>query len=235
VRRMASRTSARTMTYGFSDDAEVRADDVESLGLEGMAFRLQTPAGERRVTIPALGRLAVHNALAAAAAGLAAGMTLDEIVPGLGAVSTAPHRSVVVRAGGIVIVDDSYNASPGSVKAALELLAGIPGRPIAVLGEMRELGEAHDAGHREVGTAAGEVLDLLVVVGGGPGGPAAGIVEGARAAGLAPDRVLAVADAPAAVAALGPRLADGDAVLVKASRGVALEAVVDGLVEALRR
>ena len=72
------------MTYGFADDADVRADDVESRGLDGMRFRLLTPAGERAVAIPALGRLAVHNALAAAAAGLAAGLSLDDVVPGPG-------------------------------------------------------------------------------------------------------------------------------------------------------
>ena len=114
-----------------------------------------TPAGDRDVSIPGLGRLAVHNALAAVAAGLAAGMTLDEIVPGLGAGSRADHRSVVLRAGGVVIVDDAYNASPASVTAALELLSGLPGRHVAVLGAMRELGTAHDAGHVEAGEAAG--------------------------------------------------------------------------------
>ena len=102
-----------------------------------------------------------------------------------------------------------------------------------MLGELRELGPAHDAGHREVGQAAGDALDLLVVVDGGPGGAAEGIATGARAAGLAPDRVLAVPDAAAAVDALRRRLVPGDVVLVKASRGVALELVVDGLVEAL--
>jgi UDP-N-acetylmuramoyl-tripeptide--D-alanyl-D-alanine ligase len=137
------------------------------------------------------------------------------------------------RAGGVVIVDDSYNAAPGSVRAALELLAGLPGRRVAVLGELRELGSAHAAGHREAGEAAGDTLDLLVVVDGGPGGAAEGIAQGARAAGLAPERVLVAADAASAVEVLRGRLAPGDVVLVKASRGVALERVVDGLVEVL--
>jgi UDP-N-acetylmuramoyl-tripeptide--D-alanyl-D-alanine ligase len=233
VVRMASRTTAAVTTYGFAADADVRATDVESLGLGGMRFRLRAPAGEREVVIPALGRMAVHNALGATAAGLAAGMALDEIVPGLSTGSQAPHRSVVIRAGGVVIVDDSYNASPGSVRAALELLAGIPGRQVAVLGEMRELGTAHDAGHREVGEVAGATLDLLVVVDGGPEGAAEGIAEGAREAGLAADRVIAVADARAAIEVLRARLVAGDVVLVKASRGVELERVVEGLVEAL--
>jgi UDP-N-acetylmuramoyl-tripeptide--D-alanyl-D-alanine ligase len=133
----------------------------------------------------------------------------------------------------VTIVDDTYNASPGSVRAARELVAGIPGRHVAVLGEMRELGETHDAGHREVGEAAGGILDLLVVVDGGHGGAASGIVAGAQAAGLAAGRLIAVPDAAAAVEALRARLEPGDVVLVKASRGVALEQVVDGLVEAL--
>jgi UDP-N-acetylmuramoyl-tripeptide--D-alanyl-D-alanine ligase len=232
VRRMASRTRARALGYGFAPDADVRADDVASLGLGGMAFRLRTAAGERAVEIRGLGRMAVHNALAATATGLAAGMTLDEVVPGLVVAGSAPHRSTLIHAGGVVIVDDTYNASPGSVRAALELLAGLPGRHVAVLGEMRELGEAHEAAHVEVGEAAAGMVDLLVVVDGGAGEPAEGIVAGARRAGLARDRLI-VADAGAVGGVVRPRLHEGDAVLVKASRGVALERVVDDLVAML--
>lgn len=233
VRRMAARTRARVVTYGFAGDADVRAEQVEPAGFEGMRFRLVTPAGSRDVTITGLGRLAVHNALAGAAVGLAAGMDLEAIVPGLAVGGSAPHRSVVHRVGGVTIVDDAYNASPGSVRAALDLLAGLPGRHLAVLGEMRELGDAHDAGHREVGAVAGAMLAELVVVDGGPGGAAAGITEGAIEAGLGPEHLTAVGDADAAVAALLPRLAPGDVVLVKASRGVELEHVVDGLLAVL--
>jgi UDP-N-acetylmuramoyl-tripeptide--D-alanyl-D-alanine ligase len=234
VRRMAARTRARATTYGFAADADVRADDVVSRGLDGMTFRLVTPSGERVVEIAALGRLAVHNALAATAAGLAAGLTLDEIVPGLAAPSRAPHRSTVIRAGGVIIVDDAYNASPGSMRAALELLAGIPAaRRIAVLGEMRELGRAHDDGHREVGAIAAEILDLLVVVDGAPGGAAAGIVDSALTAGLAPERVVTAADAASATDVMRALMAPGDVVLVKASRGIELERVVEALTAAL--
>ena len=233
VRRMGPRTRARVRTYGFAPDADVRAREVTSRGFEGMRFLLVTPDGDRDVSIPGLGRLAVHNALAAVAAGLAAGMTLDEIVPGLGAGSRAEHRSVVVRAGSVVIVDDAYNASPASVTAALELLSGLPGRHVAVLGAMRELGTAHDAGHVEAGEAAGRTLDRLVVVDGGEAGEAAGIVSGALAAGLSPDAITVVADPAAAVEALRGELRAGDVVLVKASRGIELERVVDGLVDAL--
>jgi UDP-N-acetylmuramoyl-tripeptide--D-alanyl-D-alanine ligase len=117
--------------------------------------------------------------------------------------------------------------------AALELLAGLPGRHVAVLGEMRELGSEHDAGHRAVGAVAGRVLELLVVVDGQAGGAAAALAEAALEAGLPADALIAVPDATAAVTALAGRLVAGDVVLVKASRGVELERAVDGLAAAL--
>ena len=230
VRRMASRTSARSMTYGFADDADVTAEAVESAGADGMRFLLRAGGRRSPVTIPTLGRLAVHNALAAAAVGLAAGMALDEIVAGLASGWAAPHRAELVRAAGVTIVDDSYNASPASVAAAIELLAGLPGRRIAVLGEMLELGDGHVSGHRAVGEAAAAAVELLVVV--GPG--AAPIADAARDAGLGADAVLPVADRDAALEALRPRLRPGDVVLVKASRGVALDLLVDQLAAELR-
>ena len=230
VRAMSSRTSAGSVTYGFADDADVTADAVESAGADGMRFVLRAGGRRSAVTIPTLGRLAVHNALAAAAVGLAAGMTLDDVVAGLRSGWAAPHRAELVRAGGVTIVDDSYNASPASVAAAIELLAGLPGRRIAVLGEMLELGEGHVSGHRAVGEAAAAAVELLVVV--GPG--AASIADAARDGGLAEDAVVRVADRDAALDALRPRLRPGDVVLVKASRGVALDLLVDQLAAELR-
>ena len=225
VREMYVRTVARSATYGFAEDADVRAVEVESAGLAGMRFTL-VAAGERRpVTIPTLGRLAVHNALAGAAVGIAAGLDLDTIAEGLARGWSAPHRGQLVRAGGVTIVDDSYNASPGSVTAALDLLAGLPGRRVAVLGEMLELGDAHVAGHLEVGEAAAGVVDLLVVV----GDEALAIADGARDAGLDPARVLLAHDRDTALDILRPRLREGDVVLVKASRGIALDLLVDDL------
>ena len=229
VRRMAARTTARTLDYGFADDADVGAEDVVSAGVDGMRFTLRSPAGSRAMSIPVLGRLGVHNALAAAAVGIAAGLTLDEIEAGLAGGWSAPHRAALVRAGGVTIVDDSYNASPGSVVAALELLAGLPGRRIAVVGEMLELGDAHRSGHRLVGVAAARTVELLVVVGDG----AAEIAEGALGAGLPAERVLRVPDRDAAQAVLLERLEPGDVVLVKASRGIALDLLVEDLREAL--
>ena len=229
VRRMAARTRARALTYGFASDADVRAEAVESRGADGMTFRLVTSGVDEPVSIPTLGPLAVHNALAAAAAGLAAGLSPATVVGALASGWSAPHRAELIRAGDVTIVDDSYNASPGSVTAALELLAGLPGRKIAVLGEMLELGDEHEAGHRRVGETAAALADRLIVVGDG----ATAIAEGARDAGMASASVFVTPDRETALDRLLVDRAANDVVLVKASRGIALDLLVDDLVEAL--
>ena len=231
VARMARRTAATVLTYGFSDDAEVTAEQVVSAASEGMRFVLRTRAGRRPVSLPGLGRHSVHNALAAAAVGTAAGLGLDEIATGLAVRPPAAHRGELLRLGDVTILDDSYNAAPASMRAALAVMADLPGRRVAVLGEMLELGAGHDAGHVEVGTAAAAVAELLVVVGRG----AAPIARAARAAGMSPSRVIEVDDREAALDALRPRLAGGDVVLVKASRGIALDRLVDALQAELGR
>jgi UDP-N-acetylmuramoyl-tripeptide--D-alanyl-D-alanine ligase len=225
VTRMDRRSAARALRYGFAEAADVRAEAVTGAGFDGMLFRLVTPLGSRPVAIPTPGGLSVHNATAAAAVGIAAGLDLDTIVAGLAGGWAAPHRTEIVRLRGVTVVDDSYNASPGSVVAALDLLAGMPGRHLAVLGEMLELGDGHEAGHLAVGAAAAPLVERLIVV----GADARGIVDGAIEAGLPAEHVQHVADGEAALDALRPRLREGDTVLVKASRGVELDRLVDAL------
>ena len=215
------------MTYGFAPDADVRADDVASEGADGMRFRLRIPAAgvDAPMRVATLGRHAVHNALAAAAVGLHAGISVDRIAGGLADARTPAHRGELIAAGPITLLDDSYNASPRSMRAALELLASLPGRHVAVLGEMYELGEGTEAGHREVGEIAAGLVDLLVVVGAG----ARPTAEVARAGGLAADRVVEVPDRSSAQVALRGLLQPGDLVLLKASRGAELDLLVEAL------
>ncbi|MCU0484396.1 MAG: UDP-N-acetylmuramoyl-tripeptide--D-alanyl-D-alanine ligase [Chloroflexi bacterium] len=206
VAAMAARTQADVLTYGLDPAADIRAEALRAGGASGMSFELvaRRPRPARfAVGISALGRHSVVNALAAAAVGLVAGLADEEIATGLGAPwgSAAGRRSRLVRAGGITILDDTYNASPPSMRAALELLGSLGGRPVAVLGEMLELGPLHEPAHREVGACAAGIVAELVVV--GPG--AAGIADGAEAAGLAPARVHRVADREAALAVLRAR------------------------------
>ncbi len=230
VRALGDRTAARVLTYGLAPGADVTAEAVVSRGAAGMTFDLVASAPRPAripVAIGALGRHSVQNALAAAAVGLVAGLTDTQIAAGLAAPwgTAAPHRGALVIAPGLTILDDTYNASPPSMLAALEVLSTLPGRPVAVLGEMRELGALHEDGHYQVGEAAARVAAELIVVGTRAGAVAAG----AMAAGLDPARIHAVADREAALAVLRGILRAGDAVLVKASRGAALESIVEAL------
>ncbi|MEA2026688.1 MAG: UDP-N-acetylmuramoyl-tripeptide--D-alanyl-D-alanine ligase, partial [Chloroflexota bacterium] len=223
---MAGDTRARVLTYGFSDAAEVRATDIRSLGAAGMRFKLQLPQGVHEVTTPVLGRHGVHNALAAAAVATCVDMAIDDIIRGLGRDFVMPHRSQLISAGAWTILDDSYNASPDAVLAALGLLAELPGRRIAVLGEMLELGDAAAAEHRRVGEHAADVADELIVVGEG----AQGIADGAIGRGMDTPSVRLAADRDEALSLLLAVLRDGDTVLLKASRGAEFDLLVEKLV-----
>lgn len=226
-RPMAAATRARVVWYGLGSEAQVRAEDPVPCGT-GVRFRLRAPElaeGEAVVTLPMPGRHHVSDALAAAATGLVLGLDLGEIARGLARVTLPEMRSRILALGGLTVIDDTYNASPASVKAALETLDQVAsGRRVAVLGDMLELGTYALAGHREVGQAAARV-DLLLTV----GTHARHIREAAVAAGLAPERALHCADRAEALAILQRLLRPGDTVLVKGSRALRLEAVVSGL------
>lgn len=217
VAAMAKRTSARVVLYGTSAGCDVRGVDLDSQGLEGIAFTLECGGRRVRVQTHLPGRHILHNALPAAAAGLAEGLALDEVVSAL-AVAQVPLRLSVHRARcGATILDDTYNASPSSMMAALDLLAELPGRRIAVLGDMRELGGLEEEGHRSVGLRAAEVAQLIYVV--GDLGRLTG--EAARLAGH--DGVSFWRSKQEAAQDLRGRLEPGDVVLLKASRAMALE------------
>ncbi len=227
VTRMAERRSGqlRVLRYGFSNAADVTAADIESLGENGMQFTLQIGGGATPARIPALGRHSVHNALAAAAVGHALGLDAATIVSGLEQPFSVPHRSTLVRAGDWRILDDTYNAAPDSMAAALDLLASLPGRRIAVLGEMLELGDLSDDAHRKVGAHAAQAAQVLVAI-----GPFASLYsQGARDAGMSAADIIETRDRAAALSSLEHNLRPGDVVLVKASRGAELDLLVDEL------
>ena len=226
VASMATRTRARALLYGQSSQCQVRADDLEGHGLEGISFRLSHDGRSVAVETPLPGLHHVYPALAAAAAGLSEGLTLAEIAEALRQARPELRLRPRTASSGATILDDSYNASPQSMLATLDLLASLPGRRIAVLGEMRELGAAEEEGHRQVGEHAAACADLVLVV----GERARPLYEAALAAGTAEARFF---NAPADVLpVLRDELKPGDHVLVKASRAVALETVVEALVAA---
>ena len=232
VASMARETPARSVTFGRARGAGVTvAGDVTDTET-GVAFTLEIAGRRQPVTLAFAGRHNVSNALAAAAVGLALGLGIEDIARGLAAARPVGGRGVWKRAGDVAILDDTYNASPASVRAALDTLAARRGtrRAIVVLGDMLELGALSDEAHREVGRAIAALpADELV----GVGRAAALAVEAARAAGLGEAHHTATFEE--AVTRLLKRLAPGDVVLVKGSRGMRMERVVDALVARLAR
>ncbi len=225
VRKMAERTQARVFTYGLTPQADLWADNIEGLGLEGVRFRLHYGHDILYLRVPMIGRHSVHTALRAAAVGLAEGLTWQEIVQGLRG-GHAQLRLVAVRsASGALLLDDTYNASPASTLAALNLLEELEGHKIAVLGDMLELGPYERQGHKMVGGRAAQAADELITV-----GPRAHIIaSAARLAGMPRNRITEVEDTEDAIALLRDRLTENDVVLVKGSRSMHMETIVSAL------
>ncbi|RPJ40160.1 MAG: UDP-N-acetylmuramoyl-tripeptide--D-alanyl-D-alanine ligase, partial [Chloroflexi bacterium] len=216
VRGMAGNTRARVFYYGLDPQAELWADDIESMGLDGIRFRLHYHNEILYMRVPLIGAHSVHTALRAAAAGIVEGLTWGEIIDGL-RLSTTQLRLVAVRTeNGALILDDSYNASPESTLAALNLLNDLEGRRVAVLGEMLELGRYERQGHELVGLRAAEVAQRLIAV----GERAKIIVDAARKAGMSKARITWVAGVPQAIEVLNAELKEGDIVLIKGSHGL---------------
>jgi len=223
VLAMASRTVGRVVSFGDVPAADVRVEGLTLDRLGRPSFRLVRGEEQAEVSLRLVGAHQALNAAAAAAVALACGVPLAEVATALSEVETLSQWRMELREldGGVIVLNDSYNANPDSVRAALDALAAIGAdadvrRTIAVLGEMKELGETHDEEHRGVGAyAAGLGVDHVVVV----GEAARGIHEGAGGAShLLPDNA-------AAIAWLAEHVREGDAVLLKASRGARLDEV----------
>jgi UDP-N-acetylmuramoyl-tripeptide--D-alanyl-D-alanine ligase len=232
--RVMARVSAfagRIVTFGTSAGATVRANDVEDLGLDGSRAQLVTPAGDRPLHVPLLGRGHLLNVLAGAAVALEMGVGLDTIVQRAAQLKPSARRGAVVKlAKGVTLIDDSYNSSPSALMRSLEVVARAwAARRIAVLGEMLELGDLSVRLHEQCGReAAASKLARLVTVG---GAPARAMGEAAVAAGMPPQSVKHFDTSAAAADAVASLVAAGDVVLVKGSRGTRTDVVVDRLAE----
>jgi len=223
---LKDRTSATVVSFGLNVAANVQVDKVK-VGPEGrVEFVLKGWWGKQAISLRAAGRHNALNAAAAAAAAMAAGAKAEWVAAGLAAFESADMRGRIVRApGGFTVVDDSYNAAPDSMRVALDLLADLPGgRKWAVLADMKELGPMGADWHREVGEAAtGAGVAGVVTV----GELGHFIAEGARAAGLG--EVMEAEDNAGAAALIAERVRPGDVVLVKGSRLMKMEEVVQRL------
>ena len=225
VRAMKDRTRARVFYYGLDPRADLWADEIQSEGLSGVRFRIHYGRETIHTRIPLLGRHSVHTALAAAAVGLLDGLSWGEITAGLKDTSAQVRLMAIRGVKDTTILDDTYNASPPSTLAALSVLGELPGRRIAVLGDMLELGSYEEEGHRKVGRKVVEVASILITV-----GPRARIIaQEALACGMSPDKVHSFESREEAVNLLMEILEPGDVILVKGSRAMKMEEIVKAI------
>jgi UDP-N-acetylmuramoyl-tripeptide--D-alanyl-D-alanine ligase len=225
IKPMNSQTRARVFYYGLDPAADLWADNVEGLGLEGIRFRLHYHGEMLHLRVPLIGRHSVHTALRAAAVGLLDGLTWQEIVEGLRSASTQLRLIAVRSESGALLLDDTYNASPESMLAALNLLSEMEGRKVAVLGDMLELGRYEWHGHEMVGIRAAEVAQVLVTV----GERGRMIAASACLAGLPAEMITECETSEQAIDVLKRSLRPEDVVLVKGSHGMHMERIVAAL------
>jgi UDP-N-acetylmuramoyl-tripeptide--D-alanyl-D-alanine ligase len=221
VRKMEEKTKARVFFYGLSPEATLWADNVVGLGLEGIRFRLHYRSETLHVKIPVIGRHSVHTALRAAAVGLVDDMNWQEILEGLSQGHTQLRLAAVRSQNGALLLDDTYNASPESMLAALNLLDELDGRKVAVLGDMLELGPYERGGHEMVGLRAAQVVSVLLTL----GQRAHMIADAARRAGMKKNSILEFDEFDSLVDWLTNNLTPNDAVLIKGSHGLRMDRI----------
>jgi UDP-N-acetylmuramoyl-tripeptide--D-alanyl-D-alanine ligase len=225
VRPMASQTSARIFYYGLDPQADLWADQIEGMGLQGIRFRLHHQDEALNLRVPLIGEHSVHTALRAAAVGLVEGLTWTDIVLGLQEGHSQLRLVVAHTKEGALILDDTYNASPESTLAALNLLDEMEGRKIAVLGDMLELGQYERQGHEMVGVRAAQFASLIVLI----GERSKMTAQAALRSGFPKKSIQWFADASEAVPYLQGLIRKGDVILVKGSRGLQMERIVHSL------
>ncbi len=237
VAAMGELSKGSVVTYGIDAEADIMAQDICSQGFGQTRFELKTPGGSADVSFPLNGKHNISNALAAAAVGHVFGMTAEKIAESLSEVFAPPQRGEVLHfAEGFTVINDSYNSNPSALISMVQtLINGSPGakRRIVVAGEMLELGDDAHAIHRQTGeTIAAMGIDILI----GVRGLAEDLVAGADSVGTGSDsdRRLSTAfsnDSDAAADILASEIREGDVVLIKGSRGVRTEKVVEKLLE----
>ena len=225
VMKQAGRSLARVFTFGRGTGADVRLASVRT-ELSGSDFTLSDGVSFR---INLMGEHQVMNAAAAVAVGRLLGIDDQGIAHALRNVEPTPMRMEYRKAGAVHLINDAYNANPSSMKAALDALATAGGRKLVVLGDMLELGALGRPAHREIGRRAAEVAERIITVGELAREIAAAAVDG----GIPASHVVSCSCNDEAAAAVMAEVEDGDVVLVKGSRGMRMESVVEYLEKSL--
>lgn len=226
VASLPTPSGVRRISFGLGQ-ANVRAEKIESLGREGQSFVLTLPSGMMPVKMKVFGRHNIQNALAAAAVAHLLGLAPDDVKQGLESFSPVEKRFSPEDINGILLIDDSYNANPASMRAALTTVAGLKGegRGIAVLGDMLELGESSPTAHEEIGSLAARCVERLYLL----GDMAESVSRGAVAGGLPAESIVLAQSHDEILDDIAGIMRPGDYVLVKGSRGMRMETVAEGI------
>ena len=224
--RQPSSACVRRLTFGLAD-ADVRATEIAPLGTDGQRFLLHLGVETYPVTLRSFGRHAIYNALAAAAAAHSLGISPELIMSGLERFRPFDKRFQLEKHGGLVLIDDSYNANPASMEAALATLGELKGsrHAFVVLGDMLEMGSKENELHGTLGVQAARVADRLYLY----GELTAHTADGALSAGMAADDIIRVSCHEDIVTDIADHAGAGDFVLVKGSRGMRMDKVAEGI------
>lgn len=225
VLAMAHQTRASVFTYGLDPQADLWADEIESMGLEGIRCRMHYREEDFYLTAPLIGRHSVYTLLRSAAAALCLGFSWAAIFDAFKNSQLQLRITTVQTASGALLLDDTYNASPDSTLAALNLLADLEGRKVAVLGDMLELGQYEEDGHQRIGIRAAEVADELVFV----GQRTKTSLNAALEAGFPAHKAHWFATPSEATQYLRKILKDGDIALIKGSNAMRMDQIVSSL------
>jgi len=222
---MAEKTQAQVFTYGLDPRADLWADGIVGMGLEGIRLQLHYQNEVLLLRVPLIGRHSVHTVLRAVAVGLVENLTWQEIINGMQQ-SHMQLRLVVVKAeSGALILDDTYNASPESTMAALNLLEDMEGHKVAILGDMLELGIYEQSGHEMVGSRAAQICDVLYTV----GPRALYIAQAARRSGLSDSQIHSFESTAQVIDAVQNQFTSGDIILIKGSHGMHMDQIVSAM------
>lgn len=225
VRWMAEKTDARVLSYGINETSDLMARNIQSHGLDGISCVLSYQGDNHKVQSPLLGAFSAYTILCAAAVALTTGLDWETITAGLAHSRLDLRMHPITLPDGTTILDDTYNASPASTVAALELLRELSGRRVAILGDMLELGQYEFTGHQDVGVTATTAADALILV----GKRAQIIADTALENGFPAENLHWFADSAGAVEHVLETVQQGDMVLIKGSNSMRMDRILKAL------
>ncbi len=225
VRSMAEKTRGRIFFYGLDQDADLSASEIKSQGLNGVSCTLHYQGKSHPIQSPLLGAFSVYTILRAAGVALVEGLNWETITEALAASQVTLRMTQRKLQNGVIILDDTYNASPASTAAALELLNDLQGRKVAILGDMLELGQYEQAGHQKIGAAAAACADLIILVGERTKISAEAALEN----GFSKENIIWFPDSTAAAHPVTEQVQKGDVVLVKGSNSMHMDQIINAL------